>query len=39
MRHQPSRDFDHPFVPDSHVHLRRHAYYAVTAPEWLAQHG
>ncbi|WP_136656357.1 GNAT family N-acetyltransferase [Nitratireductor sp. XY-223] len=39
MRHQPSRDFDHPFVPDSHVHLRRHAYYAVTAPEWLARRG
>ncbi|MDA4846441.1 GNAT family N-acetyltransferase [Hoeflea poritis] len=34
MRHSPSRDFDHPFVPDSHIHLRRHAFYAVTAADW-----
>ncbi len=34
MAHDPDRDFDHPRVPDSHPHLRRHVLYAVTADEW-----
>ena len=39
MRHDPSRDFDHPFVPDSHIHLRLHAFYAVTASQWASRRG
>ncbi|WP_419911068.1 GNAT family N-acetyltransferase [Hoeflea sp.] len=34
MRHEPSRDFDHPFVPDTHKHIRRHVFYTVTGEEW-----
>lgn len=34
LRRDPARDFDHPKVPDSHPHLRRHVLYAVTAIDW-----
>lgn len=34
MRYLPGRDFDHPDVPKSHPHLRRHLLYRITAPEW-----
>jgi RimJ/RimL family protein N-acetyltransferase len=30
-------DFDHPRVPDSHPHLRRHALYELTANAWRAR--
>ncbi|MDJ0612229.1 MAG: GNAT family N-acetyltransferase [Rhizobiaceae bacterium] len=29
MKHDPARDFDHPGVPDTHPHLKRHVVYAV----------
>lgn len=34
MRHDPARDFDHPKIPETHPHLRRHVLYALTANEW-----
>jgi len=34
MTHDPSRDFDHPRMPDSHPHLKRHVLYAIGADEW-----
>ncbi|WP_027488580.1 GNAT family N-acetyltransferase [Allorhizobium undicola] len=34
MAHQPDGDFDHPRVPDSHPHLKRHVLYRMTAAEW-----
>ena len=30
-------DFDHPRVPDSHPHLRRHVLYRLTRADWLAR--
>lgn len=30
-------DFDHPRVPDTHPHLKRHVVYAVTRDEWKRQ--
>ncbi len=30
----PARDFDHPGVPDSHPHLKRHSFYRLTREEW-----
>ncbi|MBD9372847.1 GNAT family N-acetyltransferase [Rhizobium sp. ARZ01] len=33
MRPDPSRDFDHPRVPESHPHLVRHVLYGITAEE------
>jgi RimJ/RimL family protein N-acetyltransferase len=27
-------DFDHPNVPDTHPHLKRHVLYRLTAAEW-----
>lgn len=30
MRRDPSGDFDHPNVPDTHPHLKRHALYRLT---------
>jgi RimJ/RimL family protein N-acetyltransferase len=32
MRHDPSRDFDHPNVPETHPHLKRHVYFAIDRP-------
>lgn len=37
MRPDPSGDFDHPNVPDTHQHLRRHALYRLTHEEWQAR--
>lgn len=37
MRADPSLDFDHPSVPDSHPHLKRHAFYELKREEWLAR--
>jgi RimJ/RimL family protein N-acetyltransferase len=37
MRHDPSRDFDHPRVPDTAPHLKRHVLYAISRDEWLAR--
>ncbi|APG85032.1 GNAT family N-acetyltransferase [Sinorhizobium americanum] len=34
MRPDPSRDFDHPGVPDTHQPLKRHVLYTITADEW-----
>lgn len=32
-----SRDFDHPRVPDTHPHLKRHVTYALTMEQWNAR--
>ena len=34
MTHDPSRDFDHPRIPDSNPHLKRHVLYAIDAEDW-----
>lgn len=34
MLRDPSRDFDHPGVPDSHPHLRRHVVYTLDGARW-----
>lgn len=34
MTAEPAHDFDHPGVPDSHPHLKRHSFYRITAEEW-----
>ena len=39
LRRDPSRDFDHPNVPDTHPHLKRHVFYALTRKQWLSQAG
>ena len=36
LRRDASRDFDHPGVPDTHPHLRRHVFYSLTNEEWRA---
>ena len=28
------RDFDHPLVPDTHPHLKRHVFYAMSKAQW-----
>lgn len=33
----PERDFDHPRVPETHPHLRRHAFYALDRQTWHAR--
>lgn len=35
LRRDASRDFDHPRVPQSHPHLVRHVFYAITREQWL----
>ena len=37
MRHDPSGDFDHPHVPESHPQLRHHVLYRLTAEAWRAR--
>ncbi|TCD15196.1 GNAT family N-acetyltransferase [Oricola cellulosilytica] len=37
MRRDASGDFDHPRVPDTHPHLKRHVLYRITAEEWRKQ--
>jgi len=34
MRRDPARDFDHPGVPGTHPHLRRHVFYAAGREDW-----
>ncbi|MBB6464597.1 RimJ/RimL family protein N-acetyltransferase [Aminobacter lissarensis] len=34
MQAVPSRDFDHPRVPDTHPALRRHVFYRLSQAEW-----
>jgi RimJ/RimL family protein N-acetyltransferase len=34
MRADPSGDFDHPNVPDTHPGLRRHVFYRLAASDW-----
>lgn len=34
LRRLESLDFDHPRVPDSHPHLKRHVVYGITAGAW-----
>ncbi len=34
MTHDPTRDFDHPRVPDTHPELRRHVLYAISGETW-----
>jgi RimJ/RimL family protein N-acetyltransferase len=36
MRAEPSLDFDHPGVPDSHPHLKRHVFYRLKRADWAA---
>ncbi|MAS12540.1 MAG: GNAT family N-acetyltransferase [Nitratireductor sp.] len=36
MHHDPNGDFDHPGVPESHPHLKRHALYRLTRSDWRA---
>lgn len=35
MKHRPEGDFDHPRVPASHPHLKRHMLYTLTREQWL----
>lgn len=37
MRRAPQRDFDHPDVPDTHSHLKRHVFYVLTPEDWRAR--
>ena len=37
MQHIADGDFDHPMVPDSHAHLKRHVLYALSAQQWQDQ--
>ena len=37
LKPDPSRDFDHPRIPDTHPHLKRHVLYAVTRDAWEAE--
>ncbi|ENN87692.1 putative acetyl transferase protein [Rhizobium freirei PRF 81] len=37
MPPDPSCDFDHPDIPDTHPHLKRHVVYRLSAAEWRAQ--
>ncbi len=34
LRHDPARDFDHPRVPDTHPHLKRHVLYSLSRNDW-----
>lgn len=34
MRHDPSVDFDHPRVPDTHPELKRHLLYRLSRSQW-----
>ncbi|CCM77044.1 GNAT family N-acetyltransferase [Rhizobium mesoamericanum] len=36
---QPDRDFDHPRVPDTHPHLKRHVLYAISRQQWMRTGG
>ena len=34
MRRDPARDFDHPRVPDTQPHLKRHVFYRLSREDW-----
>ncbi len=38
MQRDPACDFDHPQIPETHPHLKRHVVYRLRAAEWRAQH-
>jgi RimJ/RimL family protein N-acetyltransferase len=38
MHPDPSSDFDHPQIPDTHPQLKRHIVYRQSAAEWRARH-
>jgi RimJ/RimL family protein N-acetyltransferase len=35
MSADPTMDFDHPSVPESHPHLKRHVFYRMTKENWI----
>ncbi|MBN8952303.1 MULTISPECIES: GNAT family N-acetyltransferase [unclassified Rhizobium] len=37
MQPHPFSDFDHPQIPETHPHLKRHVVYRLRAAEWRAQ--
>ncbi|GES45202.1 N-acetyltransferase [Rhizobium dioscoreae] len=37
MHPDPAFDFDHPQIPETHPHLKRHAVYRLSAAKWRAQ--
>lgn len=37
MQRDPAGDFDHPDIPDSHTHLKRHILYRLMAQQWRRQ--
>ncbi|MDH6232525.1 RimJ/RimL family protein N-acetyltransferase [Mesorhizobium soli] len=37
MRRDPLLDFDHPEIPDTQPHLKRHVFYRVTREDWEAR--
>lgn len=37
MTADPGMDFDHPSVPDSHPHLKRHTFYRMTKENWIKE--
>lgn len=39
LRHDPTRDFDHPRVPATAPHLRHHLVHAITRDAWLKRQG
>ena len=39
MHHNVEGDFDHPAVPDSHPHLKRHVLYRLSKTDWHARAG
>ena len=39
MRRDPSGDFDHPKVPDTHPHLKRHVLYRLAREDWEKRRG
>ncbi|WP_157015788.1 GNAT family N-acetyltransferase [Mesorhizobium xinjiangense] len=39
MTRDAAGDFDHPAVPDSHPHLKRHVLYRLSRGDWLARRG
>ena len=39
MARDPSSDFDHPRVPETHPQLKRHVYYRLKRADWRESHG
>ncbi len=37
MTREPAFDFDHPRVPDTHAHLRRHVFYRLEKDDWASK--